>query len=410
MCGHHVVIERRPRVLVITQVYRPEPNFITADVAEMLAGYAEVTTVTAHPNYPEGRFRSGTSWWRPVRSVEGGVRVWRLPFLPYQGRSALRRGAAYLSFMIGAVLWMPIVARRTDLVWIYHGPFTAAPAAILIKWLTGARLVVTVADLWPEAFLAAGVARRGPVLRWLFAYRRWVNRHADLIIGSTEGTVAAFAREGVPAERLRYVPVWVEGASAPSPDTPAGTEGPARIVYAGQLGPAQALETVIRGAALLEADGADVQIDLYGTGSSEASLRQLATELNARSVRFHGRVPPAQAFAVSARAFAQIVSLQRSPLFAMVVPSKISFCCAAAAPVLYALEGEPAGMLAASGGGVAYDSSDPRSFAAAVEELLRRSPDDRRMMRVNLREYYEKYLARQKLLRRYEDILREVMA
>jgi hypothetical protein len=47
---------QRTKVLVLTYYYRPEPNFITADVAEGLAGVVDVTVVTAHPSYPTGRF------------------------------------------------------------------------------------------------------------------------------------------------------------------------------------------------------------------------------------------------------------------------------------------------------------------------------------------------------------------
>ena len=394
---------RRGRLLVLSQVYTPEPNFISADVAEHMARHMDVVAVTAHPNYPHGRFYPGTTWWRPRRSVENGVTVWRLPFVPYQGRSQLRRAVAYLSFMFATLVCAPLVAGRRDLVWVYHGPFTSAPAALWFKLLYRARVVLTVADLWPEAFLAAGVARPGLVMRLMFAYRRWINRRADAIIGSTRGTIERFAEDGVDRARLHHVPVWVGGIGAHS-DAADGSQ-PRRIVYAGQLGPAQALDTLIRAAVEWRREGIDLGVDLYGTGSSETELRALAAELGADHIVFHGRVTPQQAFEVSSRAFAQVVSLQPSPLFAMVVPSKISFCCAAGAPLLYGLRGEPAAMVAESGGGVPFDVANPHSLVAAVKTLIASTPDDRRQMRGNLQRYYQQHLARPLLLARYEQIL-----
>lgn len=396
---------RRSRLLVLTQMYRPEPNFITADVAEAMARHMDVMVITAHPNYPQGRFYQGTRWWRPIRTVENGVTVWRLPFFPYQGRSQVRRALAYLSFVVATVVWAPLVAGRRDLVWIYHGPFTAGPAALWFKFVFRARVVLTCADLWPEAFLASGVARPGLVMRVLFAYRRWINRQADVLICSTKGTLNQLMTDGVDAASLHYVPVWVDGISPAPPGAVAPPGGPRRIVYAGNLGPAQNLETVVRAAAEWHRQGIDVAVDLYGTGNSEAALRQLASEAGASNVTFHGRVSPEKAFEVSSVAFAQLVSLQASPFFAMSVPSKISFCCAAGAPVLYGLQGEPAAMLEASGGGIPFGVSDPPSLVGAVKELLARTPGEHSRMRSQLRHYYDQTLARSLLLERYEGIL-----
>src|SRR5436305_1120071 len=99
---------RRPRILIITMYYLPEPNFITADVARALTAVGDVTVITAHPNYPYGRFYPGTRFWRPTRSVENGVTVWRLPFVPDHSSSVLRRGFSYLSFALIAGVFAPL--------------------------------------------------------------------------------------------------------------------------------------------------------------------------------------------------------------------------------------------------------------------------------------------------------------
>jgi glycosyltransferase involved in cell wall biosynthesis len=397
----------RGRLLVLTQVYRPEPNFISADVAEAMARHMDVVAVTALPNYPHGRFYPGVRPWRPTRTVENGVTVWRLPLYPYHGRSQLKRALSYLSFVFVAAIWSPLVAGRPDIVWVYHGPFTTGLAALWFKLLYRARLVITCADLWPESFLAAGVAKPGRLMKLLFSYRRAINRRADTIICATRGTFDQFVADGLDPATLHHVPVWVEGIrDLASPEhTPEEPGERRRIVYAGNLGPAQSLETLVRAAAAWLHEGVDVLVDLYGTGNSEAALKRLAHELGATNVTFHGTVPPGQAFEVSSRAFAQVVSLQPSPLFSMTVPSKISFCCAAGAPLLYGLQGEPAAMVAESGGGIPFDVSNPASLVAAVKELIARTPADRGRMRANLQQYYRQHLARPLLIARYEQIL-----
>src|SRR3954464_4622119 len=91
---------RRRRILVLSLHYKPEENFIVTEVAEALAESADVVAVTAHPNYPQGRFYSGEKIPAITKSREGGVVVWRLPFFPDHSLSVMRRGLSYLSFTL----------------------------------------------------------------------------------------------------------------------------------------------------------------------------------------------------------------------------------------------------------------------------------------------------------------------
>ena len=136
----------RPRLLVLTQYYRPEPNFITADVAEALADGMEVTVITAHPNYPDGKFRQGVRWWKVQSSWEGGVRVVRLPMIPDHSRSPFLRGVSYLSFALSATLVAPFACRGADVVWVYNTPFTTALAALWFRAVRRSQVVMTSAD------------------------------------------------------------------------------------------------------------------------------------------------------------------------------------------------------------------------------------------------------------------------
>jgi colanic acid biosynthesis glycosyl transferase WcaI len=138
---------RRPRILVITQVYAPEPNFITRDVAQALAIDGDVTVITSHPNYPYGRFYPNTRFWRPVKTREGNVVVWRLPMYPNHGLSTLKRLLSYLSFTLAAMTMAPFVAGRPDVVWVYQTPFIVACAALPFKLLCGQKASWLLA--WP---------------------------------------------------------------------------------------------------------------------------------------------------------------------------------------------------------------------------------------------------------------------
>jgi len=395
-------------VLVVTLFYRPEPNFITADVAEAAARGGRVTVITAHPNYPLGHFYPGTRWWRPERRVENGVVVWRVPMFPDHSASPLRRAVSYLSFTLAATLLAPFVAGRPRVVWVYQTPFTVAVAALWFKVVCRSRLVYTSADLWPESFAATGVTRPGPLMRLLYATRRALNRVADVIVGSTTGIVETYAADGVPPERMKLIRVWVDGSprggALPAPPSAPVADVPT-VVYAGNLGPAQGLDVVVRGAAELKRRGVAVRFDLYGSGGAEDELRALAAELGADNVAFHGRVPPAQAVAASAAAAAQLVVLRPSPLFDMTVPSKLPFAIGMGTPLLCGLRGESARVAAESGGAYLFDPTDAASMADATERVLVLDPAGRAAARERLLAYYRASLDPERLVAEYMELL-----
>jgi colanic acid biosynthesis glycosyl transferase WcaI len=389
---------------VLSLHYAPEPNFIVTDVAESLASAgAIVTVICPFPNYPFARYYDGKRHWWPKRTVEGGVTVWRVPIFLDHSHSKLRRFLLYMSFSLIAAVTAIVTVRKADVVWVYQSPFTAAIGGLWYKLFGDSRLVYTYADLWPESFVAAAVAKPGPLLELMYAARRMFNRAADVIIGSTRGTVDRFARDGVPASRLHFIPVWIPGAAA----SPIEHElaNPPSVVYAGNLGSAQPLDGLVRGFADLHRQGYPVRLDVYGSGTEEARLRALVADIGAPNIAMHGRVTPDVAFRVSAQALAQVVSLRPDPLFAMTIPSKLLFSFAAGAPILYSLHGEAAEIARGSGAGIPFDAEDPSTVVSAVRSLLGYSSDERRRVQVQLREYYEANFAPSHLLRRYRDLI-----
>lgn len=397
------------RVLLLSLHYRPEPNFITADVAARLAGEGfAVTVVTAHPNYPLGRFYDSVSSLYPEHSEEAGVSVWRLPFLPDHSRSKVRRSAAYGSFTLAAALFAPFAEPSPDLVWVYNAPFTTGAAALWFRYARGSKVAFICPDLWPESFEAAGVSPPRPILQLMYAYSRWINRRADLLVATTRGMLRRYEADGIPRSRLRFAPLWVDGTASPPREEETARDF--RILYAGNLGPAQALDVVLEGARLLLDSGVEVKIDFYGAGSEEARLAELAKKLGLTGVTFKGRVSQDEVFRAAAGAAAQIVHLTPSPFFSMTVPSKLASCLATGRPVLAGLAGEALEIAKESGGAIVFEAGNPHDFKRAVLELSAMSEAERAAMGARGRKYFEENLRPDALLSRYVEYSKELLS
>jgi colanic acid biosynthesis glycosyl transferase WcaI len=393
----------RPRALVLTQYYHPEPNFITADVAGVLAATHDVTVVAGMPNYPSGTIMAGYSWWRPKRERLGAVSVIRVPYIPGRTRSVVGRFVSYVSFTISAAVAALGVGIRAQVVWVYQTPPTVGLVAVALRVVARSKIAFTYADLWPESFAAAGVTNSRWVSWLMIGLRRYLNAAADLIVGSTRGTVQTIVEEGASC-RVVHIPVWVDGIPEEC-DEPPATEETRRIVYAGNIGAGQDLDCVVEVARRLEHRN-DVWFDIIGTGSELPRLRRAVRDAGLENVRFSGRLSPADTFARCVSAAAQIVALKRGDAFARTVPSKLAFCCAAGAPVLYSLDGESAEIAAMSGGGIAFDGRDAGTLLSAVEHALEMTQAERVAARVALRRTYAEMFSRVTLMQRYEDEFR----
>lgn len=392
-----------PHVLIITQYYSPDPNFITKSVADDLSELSNVTVLTSHPNYPSGKFAPGYRFWRPEKRKEGRVTVWRLPMVPERSQSISRRAISYLFFGLLAMIAAPLVAPKATGVWVYQTPFTMALASWYHKFVRGSRVVFTVADLWPESFESAGVVRSPWIMRASFRFRRWINGWADLVICSTEGTRQIFASEGVNGSRLTRVPVWVDGVPDPLPSGACAREPVVR--YAGNIGPAQALDTLVTAAAKLRDEFPHLRFELYGTGSELEKLRGLVKLLGATNIEFKGSVTPNEAFHLASTAAAQVVSLRPAPLFRMTVPSKLIFSFAAGAPILAGLEGEAQQLAESSGAAISYNAANADSLSDAIRSLVAKSGSELTAMGENGQRFYKEHFDRAASLRQYRNLI-----
>ena len=62
-------------ILIVTQYFWPE-NFRVNDLVEELVKKGnEVTVLTGKPNYPEGYFYKGYSFWPPMREKYNGSKI-----------------------------------------------------------------------------------------------------------------------------------------------------------------------------------------------------------------------------------------------------------------------------------------------------------------------------------------------
>jgi glycosyltransferase involved in cell wall biosynthesis len=386
------------RILYLTQWFEPETHVIKGlKFAQALqaAGH-QVTVVTGFPNYPAGRLYPGYRV-KPYQCEQmAGVEVVRLPLYPSHDTSALRRSLNYLSFFLSVLAYLLFRRRRFDLAYVYHPPITVGLAAAIAGLVRRLPFVLDVQDLWPDSLAATGMTGGPLLMRLVGALCGFVHWRASTIVAQSEGIGRMLIARGAPQARVVTIRNWADSETLQSGRPAPLVPGRFVVVYGGNIGRAQGLETVLEAAARLRDRRSDVLIRLYGDGVEAARLNAYARQLGLDNLEIHDRIGKAEINAVFARADALLVHLADHPLFTITLPSKIQAYLASGRPIAAGLAGEAARLLTESDGALVVPPGDPTALCEALAALADTPSEALLQMGLKGRAYYERNLAFQR--------------
>lgn len=410
-----------PRVLFLSFTFQPEPGNVKGlPIAKWLSehGY-EVEALTGFPQYPTGRVYPGYKTRLRFREVMDGVPVCRIPIFPSHDLSAVRRALTYCSFSFFASVYGIWSVRKADVVFYYDNTPTTGSVAWLYRRLRGAKVVMHVADLWPDSVVTSGMVRpkwlQSGLVKLIAAWMRCLYRDASAITVLSPGFKRILADRGVPAEKIDLVYNSAEeGKFFPTnPDRTVADElgidtSKFVVLYAGNIGPMQGLGVVVEAAALLK-DRNDVQFVVIGTGPEEAQIKALADERGTTNVTFVERQPLERMNAANALAGALLIHLKDLPFLHSTIPGKTQAALACGRPILIGVRGDAADLVERAGAGVAFVPENPGSLADAVRRMIDMGVAARQEMGRSGRRFYEKELATEVGGRQMEAVLERVL-
>lgn len=243
---------------------------------------------------------------------------------------------------------------------------------------------------------------------------KWVYRRVDHIVVLSPGFKRLLQERDVSAANIDVIFNWADEASlsAPTGALPDSFPGPDRfrLMFAGNMGKAQALSTLLDAAVLLQARGSRISFVFVGGGVEVSGLQKRANDLGLLNVIFIPPVPMAEVGTLLAAADALLVHLRRDPLFTITIPSKTQAYMAVGKPLLMAVDGDAADLVRASGGGVVAPSEQAEAIAEAAQALSVLSPEALFEMGQRAQTYYRERLALDVGVARFGDIFRRLAA
>jgi glycosyltransferase involved in cell wall biosynthesis len=365
------------RVTILTHYFAPElgaPQTRLRETARALIELGhEVRVVTGPPHYPDGAVRAGYRAHRPSLEILDGLYVRRLPMLPRRNGGFVDRTIDQASFAFSAMAAIPDV-RWADVLLIESPPLFLGLSAAWHRLAAGRPYVFHVADPWPDFPIAMGALAHPVAQRVAYAIESLAYRRASLVTTVTPGLVELLDAKPSARGKVRLVPNAVDTTRFDPRRDPRDAraalgwpEARTTLVYAGSVGLAQGLGTLLDAAAPLAVEG--IVFHVVGEGYERARLAAEARERGLDHVRFESPRAAAAIPDVLAAADGILVLLRDGPLYEHSLPTKLLEGLAAGRPLVVSAAGEAAAIVAGAGAGYVARPEDPESLRAAIREL-----------------------------------------
>ena len=273
------------KILVVCQHFYPE-NFRINDVCyELVKKGNDVTVLTGLPNYPKGKIYKGYGWFKNKSQVINGVKIKRC-ILVGRGNSTLKMMINYMWFAIFASIKAFFMKKDFDIVYVYQlSPITMTWPAIVVKRMKKIPLVIHVLDQWPISITTGGIEKTSLIYKILTKWSKKAYNQADLITCSSKSFKKYFVNElGLDKNKgFTYLPSYAESDYL---NIKYKNDKYFDLVFAGNIGPAQSVETIVEAANILK-DNKDIKFHIVGDGLSLKNCKDLAEKYELNNIEFY---------------------------------------------------------------------------------------------------------------------------
>lgn len=250
-----------------------------------------------------------------------------------------------------------------------------------------APLVFEVRDIWPLTLMElGGFSPRHLFIRFLQWIEDKAYRESRYVISNLKNSVDHMASRGMSRDKFSWIPNGFSadevGSEAPAPlQTLSKVPSDKFVVgYAGTLGIANALDTLIEAAHRLENQN-DIAIVLIGAGKERERLMRRVSGLGLRNVRFLDSVPKSQIHSVIRCFDVCYLGAVKSDLYKYgVAMNKLYDYLCSGRPIIYGVDSGAYHPVSDAGAGIEIQPESVDELVDAILKLRDMSEPDRQEM------------------------------
>ncbi len=372
---------RSINVLMITPFYAPDlaasvPIF-TALCEDLIQLGCNVSVITSLPTRPLPGPDMDKVSPKPLKREDiNGVHIVRTRVASASKESLSRRLLHCASFGLSATLSAFRIS-RPDIVLADAPCFWTGFPLLLTAMIARIPFIYIIHDIYPDVLARLSIIRNKRILQAMGEIERFYYHRSAHISVLTDGFKMNLVQKGVAPEKISVIPVCVDtGFIRPLPRDNElrrrwGLSGKFVVLYAGNLGLSQSLETVLTSAGLL-AKQEEIVFVLVGEGAAKAGLQRRAEEAGLKNVLFFPFLSREHVPLVYSLADVGLISLRRDIVMES-IPSKTYSIMASGRPIVATVhpQTDVASLLDAVRCGLCVAPEEPAALAEAILSLFR---------------------------------------
>ncbi|MDF2535004.1 MAG: glycosyl transferase group 1 [Bacillales bacterium] len=373
------------RITFLCQHFPPEtgaPQIRIYELSqELIRNGHQVEVLTAFPHHPTGIIPEEYRGKFYQYEIYDGIPVHRSWIYPSEKGRFWKRLASYFSFTFSS-FYSIYKSKSTDVIICNSPPLFLGITAYIGAKLKGAKFVFNVADLWPESAVKLGILKNKQFIKMAEVLELFLYKKSWKIAAATDGIAEYVTNLGKSSKDVFVLPNGVNtNQFCPLPKdenliSDLGLQGKKVFTYAGNMGYAQGLDSVLRAAKLVQEKNDNVHFLFVGNGPEKEGLIKLSEELGLNNFTFYGSVPVAEMPRMFSISDYSIVPLKDLEIFKGARPSKIFPALATGTPVLYCGAGESADIITENNCGEVAIPENEQSIAEKIFYLANLDESD----------------------------------
>ncbi len=330
----------KKKVLVISQNFYPElgsaGNRIKNIYKLLREENYDVRVLTTEPTYPNRNIYEDEQFWdddslnREEHDIKR-IKVWNRKY----SRSIINRLFYYLEIAFKMLFHILQDRNKYDVIFVTSPPIFIAFAGLFAKYRFRSRLILDIRDLWPETLKGVGVFNFPTILSFFSKLEKLLYIKADHIVVNSKGFIDYIAyTRGIPIDKIKFLP---NSARKKELALKQAGEGEFTVIYAGNIGLAQDVKTLMDLARQL--NEYSINLTVMGYGFNRLAFIDYIKENNLTNVRFVKPSTRKECLDVISSHHVGIVTLNDKKVFETVLPGKIVDYMTCGIPIVASVSG-----------------------------------------------------------------------
>ena len=395
---------QKQKILFICQNFWPE-NFRSTDVVNNLvnSGY-EIEVLTSNPNYPEGKIYKNYKWYNFKSEIyKNKFLIHRVPTIPRGRSSYITIFFNYLAFIFfGSLLGiLKFKNKKFDYILVFaSSPIFQVYIAIVIKFfMQKTKLVTWVQDLWPENLVALKIIKNKFFLNIINYLTLGIYKSSDILVAQSK----SFKRilNARTKKKVYFIPNYAEIFTKLNQKKKINKKF--TITYAGNIGKAQKLLTLLKSAKKLNNN--NVTIKIFGDGIEFMKLKKYKEDNNIDNVNFLGKVSKNRIVKEYENSDALFLSLNKDKFLNYTIPAKLQTYFSIGKPIIASASGETKKIISDSKAGFCSPPENDHLLYKNILKLLKLKKKNLKILERNSKKYFLKNFKNEIITNLFKKIL-----